>query len=108
MRIPQLAGAMPQAYVEVHPNDARALGINNGDLVVIESRRGRVELPAWLDGRGAPVPGSLFVPFFDERVLINNVTLDAYDPFSKQPDYKKCAVRLHKVGATAGANRLPT
>ncbi len=104
MRIPQLAAAMPQAYVEVHPNDARVLGVNNGDMVVIESRRGRVTLPAWLDGRGAPVVGSVFVPFFDERVLINNVTLDAYDPFSKQPDYKKCAVRLHK----AGANRLPT
>jgi nitrate reductase NapA len=106
MRIPQLAAAMPEAYVEVHPDDARALGIANGDRVAIESRRGRLELRAWLDGRGAPVPGSLFVPFFDERLLINNVTLDAYDPFSKQPDYKKCAVRLSRA-APAGAGRGP-
>jgi nitrate reductase NapA len=38
-----------------------------------------------------------FVPFFDENVLINLVTLDAYDPISKQPDFKKCAVRIEKV-----------
>jgi nitrate reductase NapA len=39
----------------------------------------------------------VFVPFFDENVLINLVTLDAYDPISKQPDFKKCAVRIEKV-----------
>jgi nitrate reductase NapA len=50
----------------------------------------------WLDGRGSPMPGSLFVPFFDEKLLINRVTLEAYDPFSTQPDYKKCAVRVRK------------
>jgi nitrate reductase NapA len=40
--------------------------------------------------------GSVFVPFFDESIAINLVTLEAYDPLSKQPDYKKCAVRLRK------------
>jgi nitrate reductase NapA len=94
MRVPQLRAAMPQAYVEMHRDDARRLGISNGEVVIVESRRGRAELPAWIDGRGQPPPGSLFVPFFDETVLINKVTLDAYDPLSKQPDYKKCAVRV--------------
>jgi nitrate reductase NapA len=107
MRIAPLARAMPSAYVEVHPDDARELGIANGDRVVVESRRGRLELPAWLDGRGAPVRGSVFVPFFDERLLINDVTLDAHDPFSKQPDYKKCAVRLRKA-PPAVAGGAPT
>jgi len=37
------------------------------------------------------------VPFFDESVLINVVTLDGYDPISKQPDFKKCAVRVTKA-----------
>jgi nitrate reductase NapA len=78
----------------MHRDDARRLGISNGEVVIVESRRGRAELPAWIDGRGQPPPGSLFVPFFDETVLINKVTLDAYDPLSKQPDYKKCAVRV--------------
>jgi nitrate reductase (cytochrome) len=96
MRVPQLQRAMPQAYVEVNAEDARRLGIANGEVVIVESRRGKVELPAWIDGRGAPAKGSLFVPFFDESIPINRATLDAHDPLSKQPDYKKCAVRLLK------------
>jgi nitrate reductase NapA len=99
-RIPQLAGAMPEAYVEINPQDAAKAGIQNGDQVLVETRRGRLKLRAWLDGRGAPPPGTLFVPFFDERHLINLLTLDAVDPFSKQPDYKKCAARLSTAPVT--------
>jgi nitrate reductase NapA len=103
MRVPQLRRAMPGAYLELNPQDAADMAIANGEVVVVESRRGRVELPAWLRGRGSPPRGSLFVPFFDERLLINDVTLDAHDPFSKQPDYKKCAVRVYKRPAVANA-----
>lgn len=99
-RIPQLARAMPNSYVEMHANDARRLGIRNGDSVVIESRRGSCTVPVWIDGRGAPPVGTLFVPFFDETMLINYVTLESYDPFSKQPDYKKCAVRVRRAEGT--------
>jgi nitrate reductase (cytochrome) len=108
MRVPQLRRAMPQAYVEMHRDDARAHGIADGEIVIVESRRGAVELPVWIDGRGQPPPGSLFVPFFDERMLVNRVTLDAHDPFSKQPDYKKCAVRVRKradQGRTGGRSQ---
>lgn len=98
-RIPQLARAVPRAYVEVNADDARELGVANGDAVVVESRRGRIELAAWIDGRGQPPRGSVFIPFFDEMKLVNEVTLDAHDPFSKQPDYKKCAVRIRKRSA---------
>ncbi len=94
MRIPQLRAAMPQAYVELNRTDARRLGISNGQLVEVQTRRGQLRLPAWVGGRGEPPPGSLFVPFFDENLLINQLTLDDHDPFSKQPDYKKCAARL--------------
>ncbi|KAB2892589.1 MAG: molybdopterin-dependent oxidoreductase [Kofleriaceae bacterium] len=99
MRIPQLQRAMPQAYCEMNRADARALGVHDGELVVIESRRGKLELPVWLGGRGEPPPGSVFVPFFDETLAINLATLDAHDPLSKQPDYKKCAVRVRRRGA---------
>jgi nitrate reductase (cytochrome) len=98
MRIPQLQRAMPQAYVELHRDDARRLGVQDGEVVVVETRRGRIELPAWIEGRGSPPPGTLFVPFFDERLPINELTLEASDPFSKQPDYKKCAARIRKRG----------
>jgi nitrate reductase NapA len=97
MRIPQLRRAMPMAYVEVHKEDAAALGLRSGDKVAIESRRGTLTLPAWIGGRGQPPKGTVFVPFFDERLLINFVTIDAHDPFSKQPDFKKCAVRMRKA-----------
>ncbi len=96
MRVPQLRRAMPHAYVELHAADAAALGVGNGELVVVESRRGQTELPVWIDGRGAVPKGSVFVPFFDEARRINAVTHHLFDPFSKQPDYKKCAVRLRK------------
>jgi nitrate reductase NapA len=99
MRIPQLQRAMPQAYVEMHREDAHKLGISNGEVVTVETRRGSLDLPVWIDGRGAPPPGSLFVPFFDERLLVNQLTLEAHDPFSKQPDYKKCAARVKKRAA---------
>jgi nitrate reductase NapA len=102
-RIPQLAAAMPNAYVEMHPDDARALGITQGQLVVVESRRGRLELPAWIGGRGQPPRGTVFIPFFDERLLVNRLTLEAHDPFSKQPDYKKCAVRVRPAVTAAEA-----
>jgi nitrate reductase NapA len=96
-RVPQLNRAMPEGYVEMHPDDAADLGIEDLDMVVVESRRGKIELPAWLDGRSRPPRGSVFVPFFDEARLINRVTLEAYDPISKQPDYKKCAVAVRKL-----------
>lgn len=94
MRIPQLQRAMPQAYVEMNREDAKRLAIHNGEVIAVETRRGRLELPVWIDGRGQPPQGSLFIPFFDERLLVNELTLEAYDPHSKQPDYKKCAARV--------------
>lgn len=100
MRIPQLRRAMPQSYLEMNREDAERLGIRDGEVVIVESRRGRIEIPVWIEGRGAPPPGSVFVPFFDERLMINKVTLDAHDPFSKQPDYKKCAVKILRRGGS--------
>lgn len=97
-RVPLLHQAMPSGYVELHPTDARRLNVSDGETVRLVSRRGRLELPARIQGRGEPTEGQVFVPFFDEALLVNDLTLDAYCPISKQPDYKKCAVRVEKVG----------
>jgi len=91
MRVPQLRRAMPGAYLEMNRFDAQQRGIGNGDVVKLTTYRGEMELPVWLDGRAKPQRGHLFVPFYDEASLINDLTLDAIDPFSKQPDYKKSA-----------------
>ena len=98
-RVPVLHQGMPHAYVEVHPDDAKRLNINNGERVKLTSRRGEIVLPASINERGVPAKGQVFVPFFDEQYLINDLTLDAFCPISKQPDYKKCAVRLEKIVA---------
>ncbi len=96
-RVPQLHSAMPKAYVELNPKDAATLNISTGDRVRLVSRRGELTLPAWVNGRSLPKAGLVFVPFFDEDLLINKVTLHEYDALSKEPDYKKCAVRVEKA-----------
>ena len=96
-RVPVLHRAMPHSYVEVHPDDASRLGIRDGSPVRLVTRRGNLELPAAVGGRGNPAPGQVFVPFFDEDLLINLLTLDAFCPISREPDYKKCAVRVEAV-----------
>lgn len=96
-RVQVLHSAMPNAYVEIHPKDAEEMMVAKGDQVKLISRRGSIVLPVDIDGRARPMRGSVFVPFFDEGHLINELTIDAFCPISKQPDYKKCAVRLEKV-----------
>lgn len=96
-RVKELYQAMPAPYVELHPEDARELGVSDGASVRIVSRRGELVLPASVGGRGTPQQGQVFIPFFDETKLPNLLTIDAHCPISKQPDYKKCAVRVEKV-----------
>lgn len=96
-RIPVLHKAMPNAYVELHPKDAERLQIKTGDKVKLTTRRGEIIMPASVNERGMPTPMQVFVPFFDENMLINDLTLDSFCPISKEPDYKKCAVRVEKV-----------
>lgn len=95
-RIPVLHQAVPHSYVELHPEDARMLNIRNGDQVRLISRRGEIVMPASVNERGQPTRGQVFVPFFDEGYLINELTLDSFCPISKEPDYKKCAVRVER------------
>jgi nitrate reductase (cytochrome) len=93
-RVPQLHKAMPRAYVELHPDDATALGVTAGSRVKLITRRGELVLPAEINARAVPKRGNVFVPFFDESVPINELTLDAFCHMSKEPDYKKCAVKV--------------
>ena len=95
-RIPVLHKAVPHSYVELHPEDALTLNIRNGEKVKISSRRGEIVMTASIDERGQPSRGQVFVPFFDESLLINELTLDAFCPISKEPDYKKCAVKVER------------
>ena len=97
MRVPELFRAMPEALCYMHPKDAQKRGVKRGELVWVESRRGKVKARVETRGRNRPPRGLVFVPWFDEKVFINKVTLDATCPMSKQTDYKKCAVKIYKA-----------
>ncbi len=96
-RVEELHGAVPDALVYMHPDDARALKARRGSEVKVISRRGEIRARIETRGRNKPPRGLVFVPFFDANNLINKVTLDATDPISKQTDYKKCAVKIELV-----------
>ncbi len=97
MRVPELYRAVPEALCYMHPEDAKKKGLKRGALCWVESRRGKVKARVETRGRNRPARGLVFVPWFDEKVFINKVCLDATCPMSKQTDYKKCAVKIYKV-----------
>lgn len=78
-------------FIEINPADARSHGIVNGDGVTVESQRGRVEAQAVLTH--SVLPGQVFLPMHYEQV--NQLTDAVFDPYSKQPSYKACSVRLN-------------
>ncbi len=97
MRVPELYRAVPDAVCYMNGADARKMGLSGSDSVWIESRRGKVKARLELRGRNTMPKGMVFVPFFDERVLINKVCLDATCPISKETDFKKCAVKVTRA-----------
>jgi len=97
MRVPELYRAVPEALCYMHPDDAVKLNLQQGDLIWVDSRRGKVKAHVETRGRNRVPKGLVYVPWFDEKVLINKVCLDATDPISKQTDFKKCAVRIYKA-----------
>jgi nitrate reductase NapA len=96
-RVPELHRAVPSAQIFLHPADAEKRKLARNDVVFVESRRGKVKAVVETQGRNRPPKGYTFVPFFDESVFVNKVTLDATCPLSKQTDFKKCAVKVYKV-----------
>ncbi len=93
-RVPELNAAFPQTVIFMNPGDAKARGISDAAVAWVESRRGRVRALVRTGGRNRVPRGLVYVPWFDENVLINKVTLDSTCPISKETDYKKCAVRV--------------
>jgi len=90
----------PDPVASLHPVDMAALGAKPGQLITIESRRGKVSLYARAD-ESSP-HGAVFVPFCFYEAAINKLTNSALDPFGKIPEFKYCAVRL-TLGGTAPA-----
>ena len=105
-RARQLQQAAPDPWVELSAADAERKGIIDGDLVRVESARGRIQARARITGI---TQGTIFAPFhygyFDTTGAApngrpraaNELTITEWDPVSKQPNYKVCAVRVTKV-----------
>lgn len=104
-RVAELNRAVPGAYVELSHLLAGKLKVKDGDPLIVESPRGKVELPAKVlnvaQATGGPRYDYVFVPWFDEYKMVNMIMRDSFDPFSFQPDYKMFAVKIYK-GKTAG------
>ena len=86
---------IPDAWVEIHPSEARGRGVRNDDVVSLISRRRRVER---IRVRVTSVvkPGQLFVPFHLFETHVSVLTLDAVDPISRAPSFKLAAVRIER------------
>lgn len=83
---------IPTDFLEIHPADARRRGIEQDMKVRVESRRGGHEFRAKITNNIRE--GLVFATMHSAKHLINKATNDAYDPDSRQPDYKRCAVKV--------------
>ncbi len=84
------------AYVEINERDAATVGITSGQSVTVVSRRGRMEARAFVTL--TVQPNQVFIPM--HYAATNQLTFPSVDPYSRQPAYKACAVRLEPISPT--------
>ena len=94
-RSPKLERESPEPYVEINKDDAKKLGIADGDRVRVSSRRGSITLVARSTDR--ILKGVVFIPFHYAEAAANMLTNPALDPIAKIPEYKACAAKVEKA-----------
>jgi assimilatory nitrate reductase catalytic subunit len=95
-RIGPLVDQYPEPLCEIHPVLASRLGIGNGDMVAVRTRRGEIRVPAQIVRTVRP--DTVFVPYhWPGKKSANLLTNRALDPISKIPEYKVCACRVERV-----------
>jgi predicted molibdopterin-dependent oxidoreductase YjgC len=86
--------------IDLSPEDATRMGIEDGEIVLVSSRRGSVEAPVRVDD--SLRPGLVFMTYhFPEQVDVNVLTIEATDPKSGTAEFKASAVRIDRLGSTA-------
>jgi formate dehydrogenase major subunit len=93
----------PRAEVYLHPDDAAGLGLADGEMARVSSRRGTIVLETRVSHREAR--GNCFIPFHFREAAANLLTIDEIDPFGKIPEFKFCAVRIEPANAPAPAGQ---
>ncbi len=85
----------PSAYVEMHPEDATELLLEDNEVVRATSRRGSIKLAVRITSRVNK--GIVFIPFHYKEASANLLTNDALDPQCKIPEAKACAIKIEKI-----------
>ncbi len=85
----------PEELLEIHPEDAKALGIANGQIVWVSSRRGRIKVRARITDKSQP--GWVFMAFHHPETPVNLLTSPGVDTKAMTPEYKVCAVRIEPL-----------
>ncbi|MEQ6377686.1 molybdopterin dinucleotide binding domain-containing protein [Bacillaceae bacterium S4-13-56] len=80
---------------DIHPTDAEKLGLENGDVVEVSSRRGKLNVSVKVTDQVSP--GLIFMSFHFSDVPTNMLTLNEFDPISGTAEYKACAVKIEKT-----------
>jgi len=88
----------PGPYIEIHPDDAKQLGLSAGSIVKVSSRRGSINIRALISDR--PLKGMTFIPFHFKEAAANMLTNTALDPVCKIPELKVCAVKIELINRT--------
>lgn len=99
-RSPTLDNEVKTGWVEIHPVDAERLGIDDGQMVRVTSRRGEIEIQAMVTQDIKK--GEVFIPFHFKECPANILTNNAVDNISKIPEYKACAVKIEKIKGRTG------
>jgi predicted molibdopterin-dependent oxidoreductase YjgC len=92
-QVPILDSMSPRAWLEMNPRDAKRLNLKAHDQVSIVSRRSRVD-GVELRVTEIVAPGQIFMPFHFAETNVNRVTQSAFDPISREPNFKQSAVRV--------------
>jgi predicted molibdopterin-dependent oxidoreductase YjgC len=90
-----LNAKQPEAFVEIHPRDARRRGIRDDDRVAVTTRRGEIELRAIVSRQVRP--GCIWLPLHFTEALANRITNDAGDRVTGTAEYKVCAAEVRRV-----------
>jgi formate dehydrogenase major subunit len=90
----------PEPVASLHPLDLEKIKVKPGEVLSVESRRGKISLYARADA-GTP-RGAVFIPFCYYEAAANLLTNPVLDPYGKIPEFKYCAVKVVKGGARPG------
>lgn len=99
-KIEVLNRAVPEPFIEIHPDDAKKNKVKDGDMVKVSSRRGNATVRVTITD--SIIKGAVFIPYHfgylaGEDKTVNNLTNRSFDEAAKQPEYKACAVKVEKI-----------